>query len=170
MAIKMNKIKELIKRYNDWWFDVWCDNTDLSLCSISVIALTLTLSFVFLGLFVRVLNTTGTIPLGIIVLALLIVMECIYWADDEKKELNSFWGGIKYALHKKIDALDLTLKLFFGYTWIILSPVDIVLGYYYDKESTTAFLAVFGILGIILGVVVVYLWLNSLKYRRRGDK
>lgn len=161
----MNKIKELVKRYNEWWFD-----NDLCFCHMFPIVLSLLWIFLFLGLFVRVFNTSGFVSLGILFLALLVVMECFYWADEEKKELNSFWGGIKYTMYKKIDALNLALSLFCGYAWVILSPINLVLGYHYNRDTTTAFLIVFGILGIILGVMIVYLWLNSLKYRKREGK
>lgn len=163
----MKKIRELIKRYNDWWFAPWLYETDLCMGHILIIALSLVWGFIFLGLFVRFFNTTGTVPLFLALLSFLVVMECIYWADDEKKEINNFWGSIAFILHKKIEALDATLKVFCGYVWIILSPTNLFLGYHINRDAMMAFLIVLGILGVFFSIGIVYLWINSLKYKKK---
>lgn len=89
---------------------------------------------------------------------ILVILEILYWADPKKKEND--WNKWAYVIFKKGECLIEAIS--------IITAINLMyLGYDKIKDNLGTVLKVLGIIIIVLLVIVIYFWLNGLKYQEK---
>ena len=121
--------------------------------------------FAFLGLASLILHYPNFIPLWILIIAGIIILEVLFWLDSQKKpkKFSSFW----FTVLKKGEALLETVAVFGYLNLARLGFKKLGLINWSGILKWTGYI-VYGtlVLIIVLGVIYLYIKLNSLKYKK----
>jgi len=126
--------------------------------------------FGFLGLASLITHYPSFMPLWILIIAGIVILELFFWVDNQKKpkSISRFW----FTVLKKGEALLETIAIF-GYLNLIRLSIKKLIEFRNWAEilKWTGYIGAGLIaLAIVIGVIYIYIKLNSLKYKKTKIK